>query len=192
MVLEGKGSSIMIYRKVRLHGMMSKTIFSDEKSSMQSSVMMFHYQGNGHPVFAIASAIAGLHFFDSQALLERLMLLLSRLCIVTTIPVVNGLSQGQAYTVVDGHEGITQEPLCGIVVPLLALLRNKFHQPPHNIQNSTFCPEIVEDVLCSVLCWWCTLQQIQRHMQSVNAGYKGPVYLFAPDTTNTMNDAKDS
>ncbi|EKX54659.1 hypothetical protein GUITHDRAFT_100134 [Guillardia theta CCMP2712] len=128
-----------------------------------------------------------------------------RLCIVTTIPVVNGLSQGQAYTVVDGHEGIIQEPLCGIVVPLvgeflctpllciqLAMLRNKFHQPPHNIQNSTFCPEIVEDVVCSVLCWWCTLQQIQRHMQSVNAGYKGPVYLFAPDTTNTMNDAKDS
>jgi len=68
------------------------------------------------------------------------------------------------------------------------VVRSKFHDSPYNIPGTcSFCPLMLEDAICAFLCGWCAVQQIQRHMCTVST--PGPAYLFAPDSTNTMNSA---
>jgi hypothetical protein len=47
------------------------------------------------------------------------MRMMHRLCVISIIPVVNVLSMGQTYTVADNKTGISEEPMCGVVVPLV-------------------------------------------------------------------------
>mmetsp|Transcript_37045 Transcript_37045/g.75913 ORF Transcript_37045/g.75913 Transcript_37045/m.75913 type:complete len:155 (+) Transcript_37045:25-489(+) len=128
-----------------------------------------------------------------------------RLCVVTTIPYVNALSLGQGYTVMDGHSGIVDEPVCGIVIPAVGacfcpillcvqmmLMRQKFRSAPHNIESDCCgCPDIVEDATCSLFCGWCVVQQAQRHMQTMDK-LSGPAYLFGPSPPNSMADDKNT
>ena len=46
---------------------------------------------------------------------------LSRLCIVSVIPVVNVVSLGQTYTVADKKTGISEDIICGAIIPLVGL-----------------------------------------------------------------------
>mmetsp|Transcript_23234 Transcript_23234/g.36338 ORF Transcript_23234/g.36338 Transcript_23234/m.36338 type:complete len:106 (-) Transcript_23234:186-503(-) len=102
----------------------------------------------------------------------------------------------------EGKHDITQEPICGIIIPIAGTtccpillpiqvwaLRQKFHQPPYNIPSDTGCPEPVDDCICAICCGWCVMQQMQRHMGTLEK-LPGPPYLLAPETTNTMGDEK--
>ena len=46
-----------------------------------------------------------------------------RLCCVSIIPVINALSEGQTFTVADKKTGISEDPVCGVLIPLLGKLK---------------------------------------------------------------------
>ena len=48
----------------------------------------------------------------------------SRLCVISSIPILHVFSLGQTYTVADKKTGISEEPVCGVVVPLIGKLLN--------------------------------------------------------------------
>ena len=50
---------------------------------------------------------------------QEICIFSSRLCIISCIPVVNVLSLGQTYTVADKKAGISDDVICGAIVPLV-------------------------------------------------------------------------
>ena len=57
-------------------------------------------------------------------LLVSLIFHFSRLCVISSIPILHVFSLGQTYTVADKKTGISEEPVCGVVVPLIGKLLN--------------------------------------------------------------------
>ncbi len=66
------------------------------------------------------------------------MLVVCRLCIISCIPVVNVLSLGQTYTVADKKGGITDDIICGAIIPLVGTYSDKSASINHAADTTIF------------------------------------------------------